>query len=376
MGLYLRKSVRVGSLRFNFSKSGIGVSGGFKGFRVGTGPRGNYVHMGAHGIYYRKSLGAPAPRRALSPGGAPVAQPVPYVQPSQTDLTPIESGSVLEMVDSSAAELLEEIRAKRRKLRLWPLAFVLSAVALSIAINAQAPRWTWIAIALVGLGFTVFAAFRDEHRKSVVVFYDLEDESSFQALHTGFDWLAACARVWRLDAEGRTSDWKRSAGATGVVKRHALSVRKGAAPYIKTNVAVPTVPAGRKTLFFFPDHLLVFEGRDVGAVDYGSLDVQAQTSKFIEDEGVPPDATVLEYRWKFINKKGGPDRRFKNNRQLPVTLYGELRLRSATGLNEAFQMSRSDAPAQFATAIAQTVRCLTRKHLDKRPQIAPPMVTA
>lgn len=32
--------------RFNLSNSGIGVSAGIKGFRVGTGPRGNYVHMG------------------------------------------------------------------------------------------------------------------------------------------------------------------------------------------------------------------------------------------------------------------------------------------------------------------------------------------
>lgn len=47
MGLYLRKSVRVGPLRFNLSKGGVGVSAGIKGLRVGTGPRGNYVHIRA-----------------------------------------------------------------------------------------------------------------------------------------------------------------------------------------------------------------------------------------------------------------------------------------------------------------------------------------
>ena len=35
-----------GPFRFNLSKSGLGVSAGVPGFRVGTGPRGNYVHMG------------------------------------------------------------------------------------------------------------------------------------------------------------------------------------------------------------------------------------------------------------------------------------------------------------------------------------------
>nr|MBI7150790.1 DUF4236 domain-containing protein [Pseudomonas aeruginosa] len=55
MGLSVRKSVRVGPFRFNLSKSGIGVSAGIKGLRVGTGPRGNYIHMGRGGFYYRQT---------------------------------------------------------------------------------------------------------------------------------------------------------------------------------------------------------------------------------------------------------------------------------------------------------------------------------
>ncbi|ESQ15464.1 MAG: hypothetical protein N838_29195 [Thiohalocapsa sp. PB-PSB1] len=56
MGLYLRKSFRAGPVRFNLSKSGLGLSGGVKGARVGVGPRGTYVHAGRHGLYYRKQL--------------------------------------------------------------------------------------------------------------------------------------------------------------------------------------------------------------------------------------------------------------------------------------------------------------------------------
>jgi len=40
MPLYIRKSVSVGPFRFNLSKSGLGVSIGVKGFRLGAGPRG------------------------------------------------------------------------------------------------------------------------------------------------------------------------------------------------------------------------------------------------------------------------------------------------------------------------------------------------
>lgn len=75
MGLYLRKSVRVGPLRFNLSRSGIGVSAGIPGLRIGFGPRGNYVHAGKGGLYYRTTLpsgqkndrDANPPRRAQDP---------------------------------------------------------------------------------------------------------------------------------------------------------------------------------------------------------------------------------------------------------------------------------------------------------------------
>lgn len=56
MGLYLRKAFRAGPIRLNLSKSGLGLSGGVKGARVGVGTRGTYVHAGRHGLYYRKNL--------------------------------------------------------------------------------------------------------------------------------------------------------------------------------------------------------------------------------------------------------------------------------------------------------------------------------
>jgi hypothetical protein len=56
MSLYLRKSFRAGPVRFNVSKSGVGISAGIKGARVGTGPRGSYVHGGRNGLYYRRNL--------------------------------------------------------------------------------------------------------------------------------------------------------------------------------------------------------------------------------------------------------------------------------------------------------------------------------
>lgn len=65
MGFYVRKSLKAAPFRFNVSKSGLGVSAGVPGFRVGTGPRGNYVHAGSHGVYYPS-----IPRRQAAQGAA------------------------------------------------------------------------------------------------------------------------------------------------------------------------------------------------------------------------------------------------------------------------------------------------------------------
>ncbi|MGY6523233.1 MAG: DUF4236 domain-containing protein [Mongoliitalea sp.] len=59
MPFYVRKGLNFGPLRVNFSKSGIGLSAGVTGARIGVNSQGRaYVHGGRHGLYYRKSLGS------------------------------------------------------------------------------------------------------------------------------------------------------------------------------------------------------------------------------------------------------------------------------------------------------------------------------
>jgi hypothetical protein len=57
MPFYFSKAFRLGPLLLNLSKSGLGLSGGIKGARVGITSRGRrYVHLGRGGIYYRRNL--------------------------------------------------------------------------------------------------------------------------------------------------------------------------------------------------------------------------------------------------------------------------------------------------------------------------------
>ena len=59
MGLRFRKSINIGPLRINFSKSGVGFSLGVKGFRVGRSAKGKKtatVSIPGTGISYVQNL--------------------------------------------------------------------------------------------------------------------------------------------------------------------------------------------------------------------------------------------------------------------------------------------------------------------------------
>ncbi|MEC3975207.1 hypothetical protein [Amycolatopsis sp. H20-H5] len=48
-----------------------------------------------------------------------------------------------------------------------------------------------------------------------------------------------------------------------------------------------------------------------------------------------------------------PDRRFKNNRQLPVMLYGSIRVHGASGLNILWSFSDTVGAGSLASGIGE-----------------------
>jgi hypothetical protein len=346
MGWFLRKSVSVGPFRFNLSGSGVGMSVGVKGFRVGSGPRGNYVHLGRGGVYYRHTFSPNEvqPRPAM---------PMLPIAGTHAPLQALESDGVANIVDSSSEELLEEIRTKRRKLSLRPFAVWLSILLLVTALVAGVGIWAFGILAILcAIGITA-AGRRDRIAKTVVILYDFEPhvETAFQRFSEWAQALAASARTWHVAASGQVYDRKYHAGASALVQRNVTTVRTAEPPFIRTNVPVLCLGAGRQTLYFLPDRLLVYDSAGVGAVTYRTLELSASRKQFIEDGGVPSDATVVGTTWKYVNKSGGPDRRFSVNPQIPICLYDELVLRTASGLYEVVQVSRSGIGDGFVAAV-------------------------
>jgi hypothetical protein len=127
---------------------------------------------------------------------------------------------------------------------------------------------------------------------------------------------------------------------------------RGNPPVVKSNFEFLRLPLGKETVYLSPDAILVVAGNAVAAFSYKDVEVVCTPTRFIEDDTPPRDATVVGATWRYVNRKGGPDRRFANNRELPICLYGKIDFRSASGLSERIHCSRLDVSETFVSAVA------------------------
>lgn len=87
---------------------------------------------------------------------------------------------------------------------------------------------------------------------------------------------------------------------------------------------------------------------DFALIDYRDINIDYISCHFVEEETVPKDSIVISKTWKYCNKNGSRDMRFSNNYEIPVVQYGELLLKSHSGLNEAYMFSNNEAAKEFA----------------------------
>ena len=183
--------------------------------------------------------------------------------------------------------------------------------------------------------------------------YDLDEllSNAFEQLFSSTLGLARCSATWHVSARGTVYDSKYHAGASHVVNKTRIHVNERNPPHVKTNVTVLCIPVGKTSLYLLPDRILVWSREGVGALAYTDLEIDIKETMFIEDAHVPRDARVVDKTWQYVNKKGRPDRRFSNNRELPVCLYEQLHLSSMSGLNEIIQLSATGRGAELKESV-------------------------
>jgi hypothetical protein len=341
MGFYLRTSLRAGPFRMNLSTSGIGVSVGVPGFRVGSSPRSNYVYIGGQRVYLTN--GGPPQQHRQFPATPPSSVP-------DVVMTELAGASVQQLVSAHPTEIVNQLQAASHRVRLWP--FVAAAVLLLAALTGAAG----LVILLLGVPLVLWFWQRDRARRSVVVFYRVEDEPArrYDGLNGAQALTCQAQRVWHVEAHGdliTPYQRKVNAGATGLNRRSVATADASGPPVMVTNIAIPSLTSKDRSVYFLPDRVIAREGKEYAEIPYAWLRVAAQEQRFIESEAVPGDSQQIDTTWQFANAKGGPDRRFKNNRPLPVMLYGRLTLSTTHGFLMVWDFSRPDVAFALADAV-------------------------
>lgn len=337
MGLRFRKSINLGGgFKINLSKSGIGYSWGVKGFRV---------TKTAKGIN----------RRTTSIPGTGISHVSENKKKSNSVSTPTinnkhQTTQIIE--DANTYETHEIKNAIATEIVSEGLEDMLASATTALKLRKIATITFWITLILgfynpLFLILTVVSAiaFFIINKKGIIdLSYTFEDDQETIATEriTPLLKISNSQKIWYLTQTSKVIDKKYSAGASDLVKRKSCSTSSKLPFPFKTNAEVIVFTLGSEKLLFLPDKLFVIQGTKIGALNYTDVNISINACHFIEDESVPHDAHIVDHTWKYVNKQGGPDKRFSDNKKLPICLYGKMIIKSSSGLDTVIIFSKFD----------------------------------
>lgn len=311
MGWKYRKSINLGGgFRINLSKSGIGYSWGFPGYRhtySANGTQRKTYSIPGTGISYVES----SRKRNNNPSN----ENLRYNENTKLitdDVKYYKNQNVSSMGKDD--ELLKQINKLRTidilaNICLFSIAFIPIGIILKILISK---KW------------------------KIDLTYEMDDINAkkFESLNNFLNELSKNVRLWQIGSSVHVFNTKYNAGASNNVTRHTISIYQKMPWNISKNIDVYCLNLTDEKIYFTPDRMLIFKKLGgVGVRSYNDMIANFSWTNFVETESIPRDSEIVRYTWKYVNKSGGPDKRFNNNRQIPVCKYGKIQLQTEDGIN-------------------------------------------
>lgn len=324
MGFRYRQSISVGKFfRINISTRGIGYSVGIPGMRYthsANGSRYTTYSIPGTGISYRQSHGRNNTNN--------------YIQPTTDGVVSraeIESADINNFRSAEETELLKALD-RAADSNTSSIALILFGVFLIFF----SPISIYFFIAscaglVLGISLKIFT-----HLKlKVALHYELDEANEQLNNERISKWQTffSCKAVWQVNSIGLNRSAKVNGGASFSETRSRISLIRKLPFYIKTNQPFIYFKLKSEIIILLPDKMLIRKKGKFGAVNYDDISITAFEQQFVEEGVVPRDAFESGKTWKYVNKNGTPDRRFKNNYLIPVCLYGYITLKSENGLN-------------------------------------------
>lgn len=351
-----RKRIKIiPGVHLNVSRSGISTSLGVRGASLTLGSSGTFLNTSipGTGISNRMRLNSPAP-----------AHPSPVVSPDVednifsaeiSDITSDGMQGVKEAILLARQQRLElngdlrkvKLSLSASRLKLWASYFMVYGL-----VKKEIPKNLKLNITAQK---KAIAEIKGQIAKCYVgldVEFDEETQRLYDEVVSSFRDLATSHKIWDVtSAHSQDRVAARSAAGTLVRKRQTFfGIRS--VDEIKSNYQTLWMKnANGADLYFYPNFILMHSSRTRFAViGLDELDFTHSYCRFVETGIVPKDSKIIDRTWAKVNKNGSPDKRFKGNYQIPIVKYGEISLRTATGVHEEFQISNYEFTERFGQA--------------------------
>ncbi len=321
MGIRYRKSINLGGgFRVNISKSGVGYSWGVKGARLTQTAKGTTrttLTLPGTGLSYVEETKNKGKSNRVNQNNNSVGQS-----------TEILNVKVINSQEYS--DFLNQIKKVRRY-------NFFSNILMLMFIYFYIPVLFFVGI--IGVSLKIYV------RKvmSIKMDYEFEDDSleDVNKTKTVYELLMQNNMLWQVVSQNK-GNRKTNGGASCIVDRINLKLLNKAPYYIKPNVSIFGAKLRSQKVYFLPDKLLILSGRKIVAMSYDDLEIQFSKVRFTDMGKVPKDAKILNWTWLYVNKNGSPDKRYKNNRKVPICEYGTIIIKSEDKLYLEFSCSNSD----------------------------------
>lgn len=153
-----------------------------------------------------------------------------------------------------------------------------------------------------------------------------------------FTYMVNCQRVWEVLGSQGGFDRKYNAGCNIQVSRKDVQMVDTLPFPFRVNVKAYAIFLHDLKFVFLPDCVYMIKGTKFKALRYEHLKWSIGTTNFVESQA-PSDSRVVGYTWQYVNKKGGPDRRFSYNPRFCECLYGEFAVNFASQRRAKFLLS-------------------------------------
>lgn len=339
MGYRFRKSINLGGgFRINLSKSGIGYSWGVPGMR--------YTKLANERERYTYSI--PGTGTSYVEDTSSKENQQQHQQQSANNDTQNSINAIEEKVskmdfeeNSNSDEFINKINKFRNTDANIQAGIVLLSIILFFILTNP--------IVFI-IGLLILSAYNVYRNKKMLISveynFDNENEKYYELLNNFLNTIASSKGLWLIETEYKNVDEKRNAGAKSLVSRLPISVTKEVPFYLKINTECYCLNIKDKKFYFLPNKVLIHDKIKTIGLNFQELNFYFGENTFIEEECAPSDSKIIDYTYRFVNKKGGPDRRYKDNPQYPICLYGTIDIKNEEGLNLSILLSSNSKTMQ------------------------------